>query len=116
MYLSQVSMDEARMAALPEGQRILIESAPGWQTGAFAIAVFSGLFGSIGLLMRKMWSRVLFIISLLAVLVQFAWSFLIADALGLLGQSALILPLFIIVIAVLLVYCSTIGARRGWLR
>jgi len=116
MYLSQVSMDQTQLAALPEGRRILIESAPAWQTGAFAIAVFSGLLGSIGLLMRRMWSRPLFAVSLIAALVQFTWPFLIADAIGLLGASSLGLPLAVIAIAGLLVWFSTLGIRWGWLR
>ncbi|MBC7986972.1 MAG: hypothetical protein H7X93_09960 [Sphingomonadaceae bacterium] len=115
-YIQETSLGPAELAALPEGQRILIETAPGWQHAAFALAVFASTLGSIGLLLRRMWSRILFIIALIAALAQFAWPFLMADAIGLLGASALGLPLAIIAIAIFLVWFAGLGVRRGWLR
>ena len=48
---------------------------PAWVTGAFAIAVFGGALGCVGLLMLKRWSTWLLLISLLAVLAQDLWAF-----------------------------------------
>ena len=44
---------EQMLEALPELQRELIENRPSWATGASAIAVFSGLFASFLLLLKK---------------------------------------------------------------
>lgn len=116
MYLAQVSMTPDDLAQMDAGMRTLYETAPAWQTGAFAIAVFAGLLGSIGLLMRKTWARILLIISLVAVLVQMFWPFFMADALNLIGPSGAVMPLAIIVVAALLVWFASIGTKRGWLR
>jgi len=115
-YMTQVTMGAEQLAALPEGQRQLWESTPAWVTGAYAIAVWGGLLGAIALLMRRTLARPLFVISLIAVLVQFGWSFLIGGAAERLGSSAYPLPIAIIVIAVLLVWFSGVAAKRGWLR
>lgn len=115
-YIWQISLDAEALAALPAGQRTLIETAPGWHSAVFGLAVFSSLLGSVGLLMRRMWARPVFIVSLVAIIIQFGWVFLIADAMGLLGPGALILPLAIIAAAIFLVWFASLGIRRGWLR
>ena len=115
MYLDQVTMTPADLAEMPQGMRTLYETAPSWQTGAFAIAVFAGLLGSIGLLMRRSWSRILFVISLIAVIVQMFWPFFMADALNLIGPSGAIMPVVIIIVNALLVWFASIATARGWL-
>ena len=115
-YVTQVTMSAEQLAALPEGQRQLWESMPAWVTGAYAIAVWGGLLGAIALVMRRSWAQPLFIVSLIAVLVQFGWSFLIAKAAERVGASAYPLPVAIIVIGIGLVWFSSLAAKRGWLR
>ena len=61
--------DEA-LAMLAENERELYASYPAWTSVVFAIAVFCGLFGSLGLLIRKKWSKIVFIISLSAIIPQ----------------------------------------------
>ena len=115
-YVTQVSMTADQLAAMPEGQRELWASMPAWVTAAYAIAVWGGLLGAIALLLRRGWALPLFAISLLAVLVQFGWSFLIAGAAEKVGSSAYALPAAIIVIGALLVWFASTASRRGWLR
>src|SRR6056297_3046586 len=43
---------------------------PAWVTGAYALAVFGGTFGAVGLLLRRAWAVPLFAVSLVAV---FGW-------------------------------------------
>ena len=50
---------------------------PAWVTGAFAIAVFGGALGCLALLMLKRWSTWLLLISLLAVLAQDLWAYVL---------------------------------------
>ena len=57
-----------------------------WVTGAFAIAVFGGTLGCIGLLMLKSWSKLLLLISLLGVLAQDVWKVALCAGAG--GRSA----------------------------
>ena len=50
-YLAHVGVLGAE--AVPEGSEIM----PAWVTAAFAIAVFSGVIGSTGLVLLKGWAR-----------------------------------------------------------
>lgn len=115
-YFSQVSMSAEQLAALPEGQRQLFTSMPDWVTAAYGIATWGGLLAAILLLLRRRWATAMFAISLIAVLVQFGWSFLIADAAGVVGPAAYGLPAFIIVAGAALLWFSSYAAKRGWLR
>jgi uncharacterized protein YjeT (DUF2065 family) len=115
-YITQVSMTAEQLAALPEGQRQLFNTMPDWVTAAYGIATWGGLLAAILLLMRKRWATAMFAVSLVALLVQFGWSFLIADAGTVVGPSAYGLPAFIIVAGVALLWFSSNAAKRGWLR
>lgn len=115
-YVGEVTMTAEQLAALPADQRELMANTPGWTMGVFAVAVWSGLLGAIALLLRRTWARPLFVISLIAALIQFGWWLLIARAAEKLGPSAYGVPAVIIIIAALLVWFSAMAAKRGWLR
>ena len=86
---------------------------PAWVTGAFAIAVFGGALGCLGLLMLKGWSRLLLILSLLAVIAEDIWMFGMSGAAP--TGSALGLPVAIFVVSVLLAWLAHDGTKKGWL-
>ncbi|MFD1612580.1 hypothetical protein ACFSCW_12285 [Sphingomonas tabacisoli] len=115
-YMSQVTMSASQIAALPQAQQDLMAHVPIWATAAFAIATWGGLLGAIGLLLRRSWARTLFMASLAAVLVQWTWWLLIARAADVMGLSAYVMPVCVIVIGALLVWFSGFAARRGLLR
>ena len=115
-YLTQVSMKAADMGALPAAQRDLWLAMPVWVWCAYAIAVWVGLSGALGLLMRQAWARWAFIVSLAAAVVQFGWTFLVKHALSVLGPNAAILPAAIILVGAFLVWFAGAAARWGWLR
>lgn len=115
-YLYHVSLTPRDIAALDEGQATLMRGTPAWIFGAFAIATWGGLLGALALLLRRRWARALFVISLVAALIQFGWTFLIGKAHELIGPSAAIFPAFIILMAIALVWFATMAARRGLLR
>ena len=52
-YLNTAYMTEEALAILPLDEQAYYNGVPSWVTTAFAISVFSGLFGSIALLMKK---------------------------------------------------------------
>lgn len=100
---------------MSEAERTLMESSPTWVTALFAIAVFSGLLGALGLVMRKSWARSLLLLSLVAVVIQFgAWLFL-TEAIEVLGPSVFVMPAIIVLVAILLVWVASTGVKRGWL-
>jgi len=57
-----------------EGSDIVM-GRPMWQVAAWALAVFGGLLGTIGLFLRKAWSRIMFAIALLGAVVYDIWVF-----------------------------------------
>jgi hypothetical protein len=115
-YWTQVSMDSAALARLPAAQADLWAAMPAWVVGAYAVAVWGGLLGAIGLLLRRAWARLAFAASLVAVIVQFGWTFLSTPILTTIGASAAAFPAFILLMAALLLYFTGLAAKRGWLR
>lgn len=115
-YLSQVTMSAADMAQLPAAQREIWAMMPPWVTSAYALAVWLGLAAGIALLLRFKIARSLYIVSLIAVVVQFGWTFLATPLLTTIGGSAVIFPLFIIAVGVMAVWFSGKAAGNGWLR
>jgi hypothetical protein len=115
-YLTQVSMDSAALAQLPAEQREIWAAMPAWAVGAYAVAVWAGLVGAVGLLLRRRWARPAFAVSLAAVVVQFGWTFLATPILTTMGASAALFPAFILVVAALLLWFASMAAKRGWLR
>jgi hypothetical protein len=113
-YVMEVTMSEEALAALPEGQQALYAAQPAWVTGAFAIAVFAGLAGSILLAMRKSLAIPVFMLSLVAVIGQMVYAFLLSNTLEVMGPGSAILPSAIIVIAAALVWFSTRAKVKGW--
>ena len=105
-YLQQAYMTDETLAALPAEQQALYENIPAWVTGAFALAVFGGLLGSILLLMKKKLATVVFIISLISVLAQMSYNFFMTNAIEVMGAMAIFMPILVIVISIFLVWYS----------
>lgn len=113
-FFSQWTMSPSDIAALPQQQRDLWVSMPGWVWVAYAIAVVVATVGSIGLIMRKWWVPLAYSISLIAVLVQFSYPFLLAKG-AQTDISMLAFPIFIVVMGVLQWQLSRHWQRKGWL-
>jgi hypothetical protein len=115
-WLVDLRMDDAAMAELTAGQRTLYETRPQWVFVVYGIATFGGLAGALGLLLRKAWATPLLAISLVAVIVQFGYTFLGLDAIGLLGAGeALPFPITIIAVCAAVLWFSMRAKARGWL-
>lgn len=109
-FISQMNAD--MVAAMPELYRVVIEARPSWATGAFAIAVFSGVLGCLLLLLRKSAAYYLFVVSLLAAIVatiqfNFAAQFSLLDA--------LIGSVMQLVVTVFLIWYTKWIDRKGWI-
>ena len=113
-YLMHVGM-LPDMMEVSAAERQLAESMPDWATAGYAVAVFAGLLGALGLLMRKGWSRTLLFLSLLGLLVQFGWWVLMSGARTIIGPSSMIMPGVVILVGVFLVWFANHAAKRGWL-
>nr|BFF37598.1 hypothetical protein BACT7_24600 [Tenacibaculum mesophilum] len=114
-YIGQAYMTDEVRAALPEAERALYENVPTWVTAAFAIAVFGGLLGSAFLLMRKKLARPMFLISLIAIVVQMSYNLFMSRAAEVYGPGSIIMPIMVIVIGVFLLMYSKKTIAKGWL-
>jgi hypothetical protein len=115
-YLAQVTMSEDALGALPEAQRQLVAATPAWVIGAFAIAVFAGLAGSLALSLRRGLATPILALSLVAVLAQTLYVFALSKTLAVMGASGAAMPVVVTVIAVALLWFSSMAKGKGWLR
>jgi hypothetical protein len=113
-YLGQAYMTDEVLAALPEADQAYYNNVPAWVTGAFAIAVFAGVFACVGLLMRKKWATILFMVSFIAVIAQLTYNFFIQTFMEVPGIR-MIWPFVIIVIAFFLIWFSRKSEKEGWI-
>jgi len=73
---------------------------PAFVTAAFAIAVFAGVIGSIGLLLLKSWARPVLWLAFVATLVNWGWVFAYSPAASLpLGVAVIVVQLILVVVA-----------------
>jgi len=115
-YLGTAFMKEAIKAEMTAAQVELMESTPAWVTAAFAIAVWFGAAGCIGLLLRKKWAKSALGLSLLGVLVQTGYGFFMTNATEVYGKTeAIIIPSMVIIIAILLVFFARLSERKTWI-
>lgn len=94
-YLAHAGMfgDAARP---PEGSVAM----PAAVTAAFAIAVFAGVLGSLGLALLKSWAKPVLWLSFAATLVNWGWVFLYSDVASIpLGVAVLVIALALVLIA-----------------
>lgn len=114
---SQYTMTPEAIAALPDAQRTVWQAMPSWLWIAYALGVGGGTLGALLLLLRKRAASALFLLSLVAVVVQFGYVLFPAGGLATLGAAqALPMPLTIIAVAVFQLWLARRGSARGWLR
>lgn len=114
LYYMQVSATPETLAAVySEAEYEFLVSIPIWATTAHAIAVTAGVLGCILLLMRNAWAMPVFIVSLIGILVQDIYSFVIANGIEVWGVGVIILPIVVLVIAIGLVFYSR-SAKDQW--
>jgi hypothetical protein len=115
MFFLQVAMTPEMVAAMPAEQRQVHEATPGWLNIAFAVAVFGGVIGALGLLLKKRWAVTFFLISLLALLAQMIGAYAVTPAWEAYGPAGLAMPVLLVVIALLLWVYARKATIRGWL-
>lgn len=113
MYVTQVTTDPA---SLPIDQRAMWEATPPWIIGAYAVAVWVGLLGSLLLLMRRKLAEPLLLVSLIAVVVQFGGVLLVPSIRDVTPDSAYTLPIVIFVVCYGIYMLSRVARKQGWLR
>ncbi|MBA3880310.1 MAG: hypothetical protein C0500_11415 [Sphingobium sp.] len=115
-FYSQV-LDSAGIASLPDYDRQLLTLMPMWLNAVYAIAVLSGALGGVLLLARSAHARLLFLVSLVSVIVQFGYTLGATDLIAVKGLLvAAGFPVFIIAMGVVQLWFARLATGRGWLR
>lgn len=113
-YLGEVYLTVEDLALKSLEEQAFYANEPTWVVVAFAIAVFTGTFGSLALLIRKKWATPLFVMSLLAVLAQFVYTIYLQKDMEITFDK-MIWTLVIILIALFLIWFSKKSSSAGYL-
>ena len=114
-YLSDVRLTAEDIAKMSQADQALYQSRPMWAVAAYAIAVWGGAAGSLGLVLRKRWSQLLLIASLLGVIVQDFGMFVLSGAGAEASPAVIGLQSLVLVVAVALVMLARKAIARGWI-
>lgn len=114
-FITDMMISEDALALMTEEQRSLYESNPIWHKLVYGVATFCGLLGAIGLLMKKRWAITLFLISLVAVIIQFLYGLFGTNASSAFGVMAIIMPIIVTLISFFLWYYAKKCEAKGWL-
>lgn len=113
MFLSAIGVFGDPTAGLSEAERTIAGSIPGWIMAAFGVGTFTGLAGSLGLLLGRRWAWPLLLISLVALLVLEGYILFFSGAAAVSGVA---IPITVVVGALLLAWLARHAGQRGWLR
>ena len=116
MFYMSITMTPEQLAQLPAAQREVTEGYPTWLWAVYGAAVVTGTLGSLLLLLRRKLALPVFWLSLVAIVVLFAYALFPARMLELMGAAqALPMPVTVTVVAVLLAWVSRKAIARGWI-
>ncbi|OCK42023.1 hypothetical protein BA195_12485 [Tenacibaculum soleae] len=115
-YLQQAYNTDVFKAMYPDEKVLeMALNTPSWVMGAFAIAVFGGALGSVFLLLRKKIAKPIFLVSLIAIVIQMFYNVFMSGALDVYGLGAVIMPIMIIGFAVFILWYTKKSEANGLL-
>lgn len=112
-YLATQLQMESYMSAFTEEQLDYFYGFPAWAVSGWAIAIWIGLAGTVGLLLRRKWSVIAFSISLAGLAVSSIYTLLLTNGLEIMGSSATIMTTIIWAVSIFLVWYSRQQAKAG---
>lgn len=101
------------MAQFSQEQLDYFYGFPAWVDAAWAIAVWSSLLGSVGLLLRKRWAVWLFAIAIVGLAMTTLYNSVLSNGFEIMGRGAVGFTIVIWVIALLLLLFSSRMAGKG---
>ncbi|MFT5779770.1 MAG: hypothetical protein ACI837_002729 [Crocinitomicaceae bacterium] len=114
-FFQHIMMSDEVLNLLPEAEQELFKSYPLWTQVAFGFAVFGGAIGAIGLVARKKWSKLAFIVSLVGSIPQMTFALFFTNTAEVYGPGSVGMPISIIVFGLFVLWFSAFGIRKGWL-
>lgn len=116
-FFGHTFISEEAFAKLPEKERELYGDYPLWTTIVFAVAVFFGFIGSLGLILKKKWSKMAFIISLMAIVPQMIHNVFFTKSIEVYGTAqAVTMPILVVFFGILLIWFSNFSINKNWLK
>jgi hypothetical protein len=116
-FVAHVFITEEAIASLPDNERALYGEYPLWTVIAFAVAVIGGFVGSVGLMMKKHWCKMAFIISLIGIIPQMIHNLFFTSSIEVYGPvQASGMPIMVVIVGVYLVWLSNYAAQKNWLK
>jgi cytochrome c oxidase subunit IV len=116
-FFGHTFVTEEALAKLPDNERTLYGDYPFWTTIIFAIATFGGLIGSIGLILKRKWSKQFFIISFLAIVPQMIHNVFFTKSTEVYGTAqAITMPVLVVLIGAILIWFSNYLIKKSWLK
>ena len=114
-FFIQINLSEEAIAALPEPEQALMNSTPLWSLVAFALGVFGGAIGSLGLLIQKKWAFYPLLFSLVGVVAQMTYWLFFTQAVDVYGSETYTMPVLVILVAFFLLRLAKKGIKEGYL-
>ena len=114
-YVGQAYMTDSFKAQYTAEELEIFTNLPAWYTAAFAFAVWGGVLGCIGLLLRRKWAKVAFLISLIGIIVQMLHNLFISDSSITYGPAVIAMTIMIPFVGVLLLLLSKKAIAKGWI-
>ena len=111
-YLMHVLADPATM---PLDQRAAYEAEPVWVTGAYAVAVWAGLVGTILLVLRKKLAVPALALSLIAVLIWLAGLLVVTPLRESMSANDLLVAIVVTALTWTVFWFARPSGQRGWL-
>ena len=112
-YLLDVTGDPSQ---LPVDQRVVAEARPMWAMAAYAIAVWTGLAGTVLLLLRRKFAQPLLLVSLAAAVITFVPYAVVPGVRDNINTNDIAFAIGILVITWTIFWFARHSAQRGWLR
>jgi hypothetical protein len=114
-FVSDLLVSQKDVATLSPARQALYNARPAWAVAATALAVFGGVIGCVGLLLRKKWATTFFWLSFVGILVQDFGLFFLANGAALAGSAAVALQALVVIVAIGLILLGRLAIARGWL-
>jgi hypothetical protein len=114
-YLSDAMLSAADIAKMNDVEKAMIEARPAWAIAGTAVGVWLGALGCLALILRKGWAVPLLWLSLLGVIVQDIWFFVLAPKSDLINGTVYGLQGLVLVISITLIWLANKAKAGGWL-
>jgi hypothetical protein len=105
-FFAEMSITPEMIAAMSQDEQDLRAVTPAWVNIAFGVAVIAGTLGCLLMLLKKPVAHYVLWLSLIGVLAQMSYVFLVSKAFEIYGPGQAIMPGLVILVAVLLVWYS----------